>query len=283
MPSRGSTSRSPPTPSPPRTPPSTRCVRGPAGSCRPTASPTTWGTGSSTPTTTAPRSTRTAPAPSRTSRSCSARRASTSSCATTSPTTASGGRRRRTSRPPPSRRPRSSHRPWTSRPSGRSTECSRGRTGRQSLTRAGPQFARELSAPQSPPGSSRGDCGSLRMGGGLGESLPSPGQKLLPLDGGLPAGGELLLDERVQLAQPRVVLRELDEEVLADDEDQPGQARLGGDGHLERPAEQPRHVERRVHPPVLVQPVGVDAGPRAVRVAAVQRVLRRHGVADRRV
>ena len=53
-----------------------------------------------------------------------------------------------------------------------------------------------------------------------------------------------------------------------------------GQAHLQGPPEQARDVEGRVHPPELVQPVGVDAGAGAVGVAAVEGVGRRHRAAE---
>src|SRR5919202_4012538 len=79
---------------------------------------------------------------------------------------------------------------------------------------------------------------------------------LLPIDGRLAARVELAQELLVQLLQDRVVLRELAAGVLLDQEDQARNARVLREAELERTAEQPRDVERRVHPPELVQPVG---------------------------
>src|SRR5712691_8549820 len=90
----------------------------------------------------------------------------------------------------------------------------------------------------------------------------SPVLKLLchPLVGGDEAG---------------MIFRQIDTEMLTDEEDQPGESRIFGERDFEWSAEQSWHVKRGVHPPELIQSVSMDTGTRAMRIASVERVFGR--------
>ena len=60
--------------------------------------------------------------------------------------------------------------------------------------------------------------------------------------------------------------------MLAHQEDEAGQPAFFGQRDFERPAEQLWHVEGRVHPPELVEAIGMDACSSTVCVAAIERV-----------
>ena len=72
-----------------------------------------------------------------------------------------------------------------------------------------------------------------------------------------------------------MILRQVDTEMLADEKDQPGEARLFCQRDFERSPEQSWHVKRSIHPPELIQSVSMDTGTRAMRIAPVERICGR--------
>src|SRR5215469_18107195 len=98
--------------------------------------------------------------------------------------------------------------------------------------------------------------------------------QLLPLDAGLTAVIELAEQPVVHGMQPGIVLRHGQTQVLVQYKDQTRQPAVLRKRHLQRPSQQRRYVEGRVHPPELVYPVGTPASAGAICLAAVKQVLR---------
>jgi hypothetical protein len=94
-----------------------------------------------------------------------------------------------------------------------------------------------------------------------------------PLDGGLAPFVELAEHPMVGGLNFWIFLSEFPMKMLTGYENQTGDARVFGQGDFQGATYQFRYVERRIHGPELVQPIGMNSSPSPMSVAAIKRVF----------